>query len=282
MSNSNAPASQPIHGTAGRVILDYAGQNQLKKVHALDQVRLTQSAATHNPAAAKGSTKDSGSQDFALTASAVDFLVVDGRLLDRAETFGPAQITILSDPLAQSVSRTSRPQSTPVPAAQQTIITAGKFNAKFETVGGRSRLSAIHGGPDARIVNQGPDQPERISTSETVDATFLPQGGIATVTQQGNVVYTDDQSPDKRTQATADVALYTPADQMLVLTGTVAGNPRVVEGGMATTANIIRINRATGEALAEGDVKSTYSELQEQPNGSLLASSSPIHVTAQV
>ena len=68
---------------------------------------------------------------------------------------------------------------------------------------------------------------------------------------------------------------------MLALTGAVTGSPRVVEGGMATTAQTIRINRATGEALAEGDVKSTYSELQEQPNGSLLASSSPIHVTAR-
>ncbi len=273
--------AQPMHGTAGRVILDYAGQNQLQKVHALDQVRLTQNSTTREPAAAKNSAKDSGSQDFALAASAVDFLVVDGRFLDRAETFGPAQITILSAPLAQSEPRTSNPQNSPAPTAQQTIITAGKFNAKFEFVAGSSRLSTIHGAPDARIVNQGPGQPERVSTSETVDATLLPQGGIATVTQQGNVVYTDDQGPDKRTQATADLARYTPADQMLVLTGTAAGNPRVIEGGMATTANVIRINRATGEALAEGDVKSTYSELQEQPNGSLLASSSPIHVTAR-
>ena len=273
--------AQPMQGTAGRVILDYAGQNQLQKVHALDQVRLTQSAASHNTAVAKGSTKDSGPQDFTLTASAVDFVVVDGRFLDRAETFGPAQITILSAPTAQPGPRTSKPQSTPAPAAQQTVVTAGKFNARFETVDGSSRLTAIHGAPDARIVNRGPGQPERVSTSETVDATFLPQGGIATVTQQGNVVYTDDQSPDKRTRATADLARYTPADQMLTLTGTATGNPRVVEGGMATTANTIRINRATGEALAEGDVKSTYSELQEQPNGSLLASSSPIHVTAR-
>jgi lipopolysaccharide export system protein LptA len=273
--------TQPMHGTAGRVILDYAGQNQLQKVHALDQVRLTQSSTAREPAAAKDSAKDSGPQDFSLTASAVDFLVVNGRFLDRAETFGPAQITILSAPPAQSGSRTSSPQSAPVPAAQQTVVTAGKFNARFETVDGSSRLSTIHGAPEARIVNQGPGQPERVSTSETVDATFLPQGGIATVTQQGNVVYTDDQSPDKRTQATADLARYTPADQMLALTGTANGNPRVVEGGMATTANTIRINRATGEALAEGDVKSTYSELQEQPNGSLLASSSPIHVTAR-
>jgi len=283
--------AQPMQGTAGRVILDYAGQNQLQKVHALEHVRLTQGGANQDTTTAKSSTKDFGSQnlgaqDFALTASAVDFLVVDGRFLDRAETFGPAQITIHSAPVPAPVStqiegRTSSLQSTTSSAAQQSIITAGKFNAKFETVAGSSRFSTIHGAPDARIVNQGPGQPERVSTSETVDATFLPQGGIATITQQGNVNYADDQSPDKRTQATADLARYTPADQMLALTGTMAGNPRVVEGSTATTAQVIRINRATGEALAEGDVKSTYSELQEQPNGSLLASSSPIHVTAR-
>ena len=77
-------------------------------------------------------------------------------------------------------------------------------------------------------------------------------------------------------QAWADPARYTPADQMLVLTG----SPRVINAGMATTAKSIRINRATGDALADGDVKSTYSELKEQPDGALLASSSPIHVTA--
>jgi len=276
--------AQPMQGTAGRVILDYAGQNQLQKVHALEHVRLTQSGTNRDTPTAKSSTKDSGAQDFALTATAVDFLVMDGRFLDRAETFGAAQITIHSAPVpvsTPSAARTSSGQSTTSSAAQQTIITAGKFNAKFEAVAGSSRLSTIHGAPDARIVNQGPGQPERVSTSETVDATFLPQGGIATVTQQGNVNYADDLSLDKRTQATADLARYTPADQMLALTGTATGNPRVVEGGMATTANTIRINRATGEALAEGDVKSTYSELQEQPNGSLLASSSPIHVTAR-
>jgi lipopolysaccharide export system protein LptA len=305
--------SQPMQGTAGRVILDYTGQNQLQKVHALDQVRLTQNAANRVPGstkeATKGSAKDSGPQDFALTATAVDFTVVDGRFLDRAETFGAAQITILSPQNAaaqtsiSSAAASSAAPSSAAPstgtagASQETVITAAKFNAKFETVGGSSHFASIHGAPNARIVNQGPGQPMRVSTSETVDATFLPRGGIAAATQQGNVVYTDDQSPDKRTQATADQARYTPADQMLVLGGAPGGapggtpggalpgkptaNPRVIEGGMATTAKTIRINRATGEALAEGDVKSTYSDLQEQPNGSLLASSSPIHVTAR-
>jgi lipopolysaccharide export system protein LptA len=49
---------------------------------------------------------------------------------------------------------------------------------------------------------------------------------------------------------------------------------------MATTATKIRMNRVTDDAFAEGNVKSTYSELTEQPNGALLASASPIHVTA--
>jgi lipopolysaccharide export system protein LptA len=118
--------------------------------------------------------------------------------------------------------------------------------------------------------------PDRVSTSQTLDATFLPEGGIASIIQQGSVAYTDGRPPDKRTQAWADKALYTPADRILVLTGA----PRVSEGGMVTTARTIRINRATDDAFADGDVKSTYNELKEQPTGALLASSSPIHVTA--
>ncbi len=156
-------------------------------------------------------------------------------------------------------------------------MTAGKFEAQFASSDGQNRLASVHGAPDARIVSATPGQPDRVSTSDAVDAAFLPQGGIDSITQQGNLTYTDGLEPEKRMQAWADSARYTPADQMLVLTG----NPRVVNGGMATTANTMRINRATGDALAQDDVKSTYSELKEQPDGALLASSSPIHVTAR-
>ena len=41
-----------------------------------------------------------------------------------------------------------------------------------------------------------------------------------------------------------------------------------------------RINRQIGDAFADGDVKTTYSDLKPQPNGALLATSDPIHVTA--
>jgi len=261
--------AQPMQGDAGRAILDFSGQNQLQKVHAVDGVRLAQHATSSHPTTANSSPP----QDFDITAPVIDFFVADGNRLDRAETSGTAQITITpaqaSIPLNAS---TSAPAS-----AQRTVITAGRFDAKFAaTPDGSSRLTSVHGAPDAKLVNLAPGLPDRVSTSQTLDAAFLPEGGIASIIQQGSVAYTDGQAPEKRTQAWADKALYTPADRILVL----SGRPRVAEGSMVTTAKTIRINRATDDAFADGDVKSTYSELKEDPTGALLASSSPIHVTA--
>ncbi len=126
-------------------------------------------------------------------------------------------------------------------------------------------------------MNSSPAEPERTSTSDSLDVLFLPQGGIETLTQTGHVHYSDSEAGDKQVQAWSDSARYTPSNQMLVLDG----SPRIENGGMMTTARTMRINRGTGDALAEGDVKSTYSELKEQPDGALLASASPIHVTSR-
>ena len=267
---------QPMQGEASRVIFDFAGQNELQKVHALDGVRLTQKAVAENKPAPTG--RATGPQDFDLTASAIDFTVSQGHILEHAVTSGAAQITIVEAGRDQA-ERIQADQAGPAPpvGAQRTVVTAGQFRAQFASSDRRNHLTRVHGAPDARIVNSTPGQPDRVSTSESVDASFLPQGGMDSITQRGNVAYTDGQSLEKRMRAWANSAHYTPADQMLVL----SGEPRVANGGMATTAKTIRINRATGDALAQGDVKSTYSELKEQPNGALLASSSPIHVTAQ-
>jgi len=263
---------QAMEGNAGRVILDFAGRNLLQKVHAAESVRLAQHAGTNPKPSANGGT---GAHDFELTSPIVDFYVVDGRFLDYADTSGNAKITIL--PAGESDTVSSAGNLGANPADQRTVITAGKFKAKFvRTPEGGSSLSTVHGAPDAKIVNSSSDQPDRISTSRTLDATFGPRGGIDSIVQQGHVAYTDGQPADKRTQAWAERARYTPADQLTVLTG----SPRVIQGGTATTARMIYINRATGQARAEDNVKTTYSDLSEQPNGALLASSSPIHVTA--
>jgi lipopolysaccharide export system protein LptA len=261
--------SQPMQGDAGRAILDFLGRNQLQKVHATEGVRLAQHPNRTSTPATNAPDHASEPQDFDLTAPTVDFFVADGRRLDHAETSGAAKITI--SPAQNSNLATAQP------SAQHTVITAARFDAKFApTAAGSSRLTSMHGAPDAKIVNLTPGVPDRVSTSQVLDAVFLPQGGIASIIQRGNVAYNDGQVPTKRTQAWADKAVYTPADRILVLTG----SPRVSEGSMVTTARTIRINRATDDAFADEDVKSTYSELQEQPNGALLASASPIHVTS--
>ncbi|HTT23846.1 MAG TPA: LPS export ABC transporter periplasmic protein LptC [Candidatus Sulfotelmatobacter sp.] len=255
--------AQNVAGEAGRVIFDFAGQNELQKVHAVDGARLTQNMANSSTSVAKGNSQ----QNFDLTAPVIDFTVADGRVLKQAVTSGPARITI-------APAQASTPGSNQ--ASEQTVVTAGRFLANFTESGGQNHLASAHGAPDVHIANSVPGQPDRVSTSDSVDAAFLPQGGIESITQKGNVVYSDNLPEAERMKAEAESGRYTPSDQMLVL----AGSPRVTNGGMATTANVIRINRASGDAVAEGDVKSTYSELKEQPNGALLAASSPIHVTA--
>ena len=238
--------AQPAETSAGRAVLSFSGKNVLTKVHAEQQVKLLQ----HQ----KGT---SASQDAEVTAPAMDFLVADGRRLTRAETTGPPQISVL-------------------PAAgkpgMQTHATADKFTAKFDSLG---QLASVHGEANARVVTATQDKTgdhSRVSTSDSIDAFFQPGAGVTALVQQAHFTYADGPQ-----QAFADRARYTPADQILVLTG----SPRMIDAGTATTAHTVRLNRATGEGLAQGDVKTTYSDLKPQPGGALLASSDPVHVTAK-
>lgn len=133
--------SQAMQGDAGRAILDFLGQNQLQKVHAMDRVRLAQ----HGVSAGEQATSSSP-QDFELTAPVIDFFVAEGKRLEHAETSGAAQITIVP---AQNSS-----QASPRTSNQRTVITAGRFDAKFAaSQDGSSRLTSIHGAPGAKIVN---------------------------------------------------------------------------------------------------------------------------------
>lgn len=236
---------QQVQGSADRVKVDFVGKNLVSKVHSEGNVHLLQ----------HGKAGVANVQDMELSASAVDFHVAAGRRMQAAETLGAAQIAM---------------QPSGGGDGQHTVVTAGRFDAKFDDLG---QLTSIHGAPGAKIVSSNPGQHDRVSISNSVDALFQPGSGIQSVVQQGNVAYADEAR-----QAWGDRARYTPADQMLVL----SGSPRIVEGGLTTTARTMRLNRATGDAVADGDVKSTYSDLKQQANGAMLASSSPIHVTSRL
>jgi lipopolysaccharide export system protein LptA len=245
---------QPVQGDSGKLTVNFTGRNEATTARAEENARIVQHQAKQ--AQVKARNRESGKQDVIVMAPTIDFFLQDGRQLQRAITSGQgANIQLVQ--LDESKK------------GQKTVITAVKFNAQFNQSG---QISAVHGAPNAKIVNSSPGQPDRVSTSDVVNASARPDGGIESVVQQGHVVYVD-----KDLQAWGDRARYIPDDEMLYLNG----SPRIMQGGMTTTATAMRMNRGSGEAFAEGAVKSTYNDLKEQPGGGMFASSDPIHVTSE-
>jgi lipopolysaccharide export system protein LptA len=259
-----ADGAQSAEAWAGRARMDFSGRNVLERVHADEGAKLiqagtpAQSAVGRQSGSGQGNPRPQSPQTVEVTAPAMDLFVAQGNRLTRAETSGPPQISL----------------SAADQQSDRTRVTADKFTAAFDSSG---QLSRVHGETHARIVSPAPPQngaaqPDRISTSDVIDAFFRPGKGIDKLLQQGHFQYAAGTQ-----RAFADSATYTPENQLLVLNG----SPRIVDTGMETTAIKFRINRVTGEAYADGDVKTSYNELTRPDNGALLASADPIHVTAR-
>ena len=240
----------PINATSGKLTLNFGNQNRLSHVRASENVHVQQ-----KPGQTSGDAYD-------VVANAMDLVVRNGNRFESAETSGPGQVML-----------------TPQKAApgDHTVVTADRFRAEFDD---NNRLKIIHGAPNAKMVASTSNEPDKIASSRDMQVQFAPGGGLIGILMNGGFQYTEAQgsqgSKGGRT-ATADKARYNPADETLTL----SGSPRVTDGGLAITANAVRINRRTGDAFADGDVKTTYSELKQDPNGALLATADPIHATAR-
>ena len=185
-------------------------------------------------------------------AAAIDLSVKPGNILEKAiSSAGPAQIIF-----HESAAKTTT-----------TTISAGQFQAQFND---KNRLASVLGSPNASIVSVTPGQPERTAYSHDVTARFNDKGEIAAADLIGDFHYQEGQR-----RATADRAHYDPADESFSL----SGSPRIVDSGLAITAQSIHLSRKTGNAVARGDVKTTYNDLKPQPGGAMLASAEPVHVT---
>ncbi len=202
-------------------------------------------------------------QAMAMTSNAMTFVLSDGRLLDSARTEAAGQL-VVSGAGAKN-------------AGEQTVIDAQHFTAEF---GDENRLRTAHGTGAVHVTSRSPGVPDKVSTSDTLVAQFAPGGEVSRVVQEGNFRYREAAGPKGELggrTSFADVATYSPPEDALDL----QGHPRIVDGGMTVTADSIRLLRRSGEAFAQGNVKTTYSELKVQPNGALLATAEPIHVTAR-
>ncbi len=240
--------------TAGRAIVEFAEQNRPQVVHASENVRIQQ----------QPSPQSKQQQRVEITSQAADMFVRQGRLIAYAQSQGPAQVTIT--PIKPAV------------PGEQTVVTAARMRAEFDE---QNHLDLVRGEPGAKITSIVPGQPDKVSTSDSVVAHFAPGGGVLDIRQEGNFRYNE---PDTKNSplgpggrfAYAARARYTPDDDVLTLTG----SPRIVDGGMTVTANTVRIVRRSGDAFAQGSVKTTYSELQQNPDGAILATRDPVHVTS--
>jgi lipopolysaccharide export system protein LptA len=266
------------HGSADTFIVDFAEPNQPSQFHMVKNARLKQDPQANMPGAAAPAKSGAASpvasgQPMEIAADELDFQLANGNQLKTSDTVGKASITILPSPPAPNAAKNGQSAGG---GNATTVATAGKFHATFDD---NNHIQALHGWPNSRIVSTTPGEPDKVSTSDKLDVAFGPDGGVQHLIQTGHFEY-HEPSANSNTggrAAFADVATYTPDDQLLVL----SGSPRIVDGGMTTTAVHIRINRQTGDGFADDDVKTTYSDLKPQPNGALLANSDPIHVTAQ-
>ena len=184
-----------------------------------------------------------------LHAAAVDLFVKDGKKLDKAvSSSGPAEIVLEK-------------------GEEKTTISAGRFETTFNE---QNRPSTLYGTPDAKIVDSEPNKPDRVLTARELRAKFNEKGELAAAELTGNFHYDDGTQT-----ATADTADYRTVVETIVL----SGSPRVMDPTGTLTADTIQLNRRTRDAIAQNNVKTTYTGLKAQPNGAMLGGSDPVHVT---
>ncbi len=175
----DAQGDHNAQGSAQRVVMDFGANNSLRRVHALENVRLVQI-----PERADGQTTE-------LTANAVDFFArPDGHGLERAETIGAGKIRLLPSPASTSgPAKSAQAAHTELASAKTSVaknpedatarstttITADKFIARFNQQG---KLDTLFGSPNSKMVSDTPGQPQRTTTSANLTVAMNPAGGL--------------------------------------------------------------------------------------------------------
>jgi len=226
-------------GSAGRVNIAFGDSGKIAKMKVIDNVKLTQQGT-----GPKASRTD-------LAANALDISFNNQGHMQRAVTDGPGTITI------------AQPGSS-------TVITAQRFDSTFDN---QDRMRTLHGAPEPKVVSRSGNQPDAVTTSRDLLASFNAQG-IESAVQDGDFRYQQGTRA-----ATASRARYTASNQLTTL----EGDPRVTDSGMSTSADHIAINRASGDANADGNVKSTYVDPNKlgANSGGIFSGPEPVHVTAK-
>jgi lipopolysaccharide export system protein LptA len=171
----------------------------------------------------------------------------DQQRIDSAETLAPATIESKN-------------------GTETTQLRGPKFNTRF---GPDGRLDRLFGSGGVEVRSQNGNSPPQVSTAQTLNATFSPDGQWTTVEESGNVHF---QQTDRQATA-AHARIDRAADQVAL-----SGSPVLSDAMSRTTARTVTIGQKSGLIDAEGGVVSTY-----MPSGqgeSVNLGSGPAHITA--
>ncbi len=256
---------------AARLELFFAGpQNTLSQVDWKGGVRIVLM-----PTAA-------GAPVRVLTSEEVEMILKPGRQeLDVARTLAPGRLELL-------------PPKGPVPVLRGRptwrVLTADRFWMQF---GEQSQLRVLRAEQAVRLESEAPaprnqtaggsprlpTPTPRITTSDLLVAHFSQASQQLEVLEQtGNFLYTDGER-----QATAERAVYRPAERVVTLTGRPGRNPEVWDRQSRTSARQITLDEDSKQGTAKQQVRSTY--VPQQNPGSAgagpLSGSDPVHVIAE-
>jgi lipopolysaccharide export system protein LptA len=171
----------------------------------------------------------------------------DQQRIDSAETLAPATIESKN-------------------GTETTELRGPKFSTQFAPDG---RLNRLFGSGGVEVRSQNGNSPPQVSTAQTLNATFSPDGQWTTVEESGNVHF---QQADR--QATAAHARIDRAADQIAL----SGSPVLSDAMSRTTARTVTIGQKSGLIDAQGGVVSTY--LPSGQGDSVNLGSGPAHVTA--
>jgi lipopolysaccharide export system protein LptA len=279
--------STASRGNAGQVLLAFGANNQIKSAQFRENVDVVQFSSIQNGESAglsqaepngvqnpkspqSGATMPQETQvvqqprGTEFHGDGLDLLVAGGARLETATTSGAAQIVLnnVGERVASSADK----------ATGKTIITASRFEAKFVK---DNRISTLAGSAPVKIVSSTAGQPDRISQSQDLLATFSngPTQTLQEAVQSGDVKM--EEGPRS---ASADRAIFKQTDKTMSLSGNVRYKDAST-GAMLTSSTLV-LNQTTGETVATGDVKTTYAEAKGKTSGAMLSPSQAVHVTA--
>lgn len=265
--------NEVMHGTAVSGTLTFGSRSMLKHAQFRDAVSFVDQVLqlANDP-------KGTASRQMLATKLDVDFVPMpDGKksVAQKALAVGNASVTL---------------HTIPSKGPQENTTISGDQLLALLTPDGRA-IRQLDGAGHTKIVDLAKDGSTNTSTGDRLEALFTEQAGgkkkdgaesgetsqIESAVQDGHVVLT--QTPEKKPGAAATPATltawaqhaeYHSADDVLHLTG----SPRLYDGQSLQLAAVgIDYHRDTGDAVATGNVKATYT--QANANGTTAVASGP-------